>query len=219
MRTSLDPYLIDTPKARYIPFSPPDIVAEFEKESDKRVIRFIAWFKGHRNRAIAWFGNVLSKLHEYYRKLEDRIDPGERVLKAMSVATQFVVYHGRPASSAEASQHYQKLLKRQRLKHSIWLGIDLVISSVAIVFTPFLAPIPGPNVFFYFPVLRLLSHYAAWKGTRAGLHSREIEFICLPDLTTLEENLRMPSADRNTVQILADGLKIRGLRQFLERKV
>jgi len=219
MRTSLDLYLIAAPKTRYILFSPPDLVAEFEKESDKRVVRFITWCKTHRNRIVAWLGNLLEKLHEYYRKLEDRIDPGERILKAMSAAPGFVVFHGHRTSAEEARKHFEKLLKRQRVKHSIWLAIDLVITSVAIVFTPFLAPIPGPNVFFYLPFLRLLSHYSAWKGTRAGLHTREIQFKCLPDLTSLEENLRMPSVDRHALRTLAESLKIRGLQQFLERKV
>jgi hypothetical protein len=219
MRTSLDLYLIETAKARHILFSPPDNVAEFEKEADKRIFRFIGWFRNHRKRWVSWLGRALEGLHEYYRKLEDRIDPGERILKAMSAAPQFVVYHGHRTSSEEAGKNFQRLLKRQRLKHLIWLGIDLVITSVVVVFTPVLAPIPGPNVFFYIPLLRLLSHYSAWKGTRAGLHSSEIDFKCLPDLTSLEENLRMPSLDRHALRTMADGLKIRGLKQFLERKV
>jgi hypothetical protein len=41
----------------------------------------------------------------------------------------------------------------------------------------------------------------------------------LPDLTSLEENLRMPSVDRHALRVMAEGLKIRGLMQFLERKV
>ena len=219
MRTSIDLYLIATQKSRYFLFSPPDIVAEFEKESDRRVMRFITWFKNHRNRLLAWFGRVFEKLHEYYRKLEDRIDPGERILKAMGVAPQFVVYHGPQTSAADARKHFQSFLRRQRVKHTFWLGVDLVITSVVVVFTPLLAPIPGPNVFFYLPLLRLLSHYGAWKGTRAGLQSREIDFKCLPDLTSLEENLRMPSIDRHALRTMAEGLKIRGLKQFLERKV
>src|SRR5215471_757239 len=101
MRTFLDLYLIATQKNRYILFSPPDLVAEFERESDKRVVRFIEWFRNHRNRIIAWLGRILETLHEYYRKLEDRIDPGERILKAMSAAPRFVVHHGHRTSEGE----------------------------------------------------------------------------------------------------------------------
>jgi hypothetical protein len=97
--------------------------------------------------------------------------------------------------------------------------VDLVISAVAIVFTPILAPIPGPNVVLYFPLLRMLSHYRAIRGAGSGLRSIEIEFKCLPDLVGLEENLRTPPFDRQAVLALAEGLKIRGLEQFLERMV
>src|SRR2546422_6292969 len=45
--------------------------------------------------------------------------------------------------------------------------------SVVLVFTPVLAPIPGPNVFFYYPFLRLLSHYRAIRGATSGLRRSE----------------------------------------------
>ncbi|HLQ76200.1 MAG TPA: hypothetical protein VK210_02535, partial [Terriglobia bacterium] len=82
-----------------------------------------------------------------------------------------------------------------------------------------LAPIPGPNVVLYFPLLRMLSHLRALRGTNSGLRSEEIEFRCLPDLVGLEENLRTPSVNRHAVLAMAEGLKIRGLGRFLERMV
>src|SRR5450432_3370775 len=84
MRMSLDLYLIAARNKRYILFSSPDAVAEFQEESAGRIERSIEWFKGHRYRLLVWLGGVLGKAHEYYLKLEDRIDPGERVLKAMA---------------------------------------------------------------------------------------------------------------------------------------
>jgi len=219
MRTSLDLYLIATRNNRYILFSPLDAVAVVEEESGDRIVKFIAWFERHHNRAIAWFGRVLSKGHEYYRKMEDRIDPGERVLKAMAFSERFVVYHGPERDSVSPGDRFRSILKRQRFKQIFWFVIDLLISSVAILFTPILVPIPGPNVFLYFPVLRMLSHYRGIRGTNSGLRSTEIEFKCLPDLVRLEENLRTPAFDRRAVFTMAEGLKIRGLEQFLERMV
>ena len=105
------------------------------------------------------------------------------------------------------------------MRQVFWFIVDLIISAVAIVFTPILAPIPGPNVVLYFPLLRMLSHYRAIRGASLGLRSVEIEFKCLPDLVGLEENLRTPPFDRRTVLAVAEGLKIRGLEQFLERMV
>lgn len=219
MRTSLDLYLIAAGNRRYVLFSPLDIVEGIEAESDDRVLKAISWFMRHRNRVVAWVGRVLKTGHEYYVKLEDRIDPGERVLKAMASAERFVVYHGPARDSTNADSQFRSLLKRRRFRQLFWFIVDLVISAVAIVFTPILAPIPGPNVVLYFPLLRMLSHYRAIRGAGSGLRSVEIEFKCLPDLVGLEENLRTPPFDRQTVLAMAEGLKIRGLEQFLERMV
>jgi hypothetical protein len=219
MRQSLDLYLIAVRNQRYILFSPLDVVAEFQAESEDRIGKFIAWFTEHRYRVLAWLGGVFAKGHEYYIKLENRIDPGERVLKAMAVTPQFVVYHGRTADSVNAAARFRSVLKRQRVKQWFWLVIDFVISAVAIVFTPFLAPIPGPNIFLYFPFLRMLSHYRALRGIRSGLGAAAIEFKCLPDLIGLEQNLQTPRMDRRAVLAVAGGLNIRGLEQFLERMV
>jgi hypothetical protein len=219
MRTSLDLYLIAARNKRFVLFSPLNIVEGIEEESEDRIVKGIAWFMRHRNRVVAWFGRVLKAAHEFYLKLEDRIDPGERVLKAMASAEGFVVYHGPAHDSTDARSQFRSLLRRRRIRQMFWFIVDLVISAVAIVFTPILAPIPGPNVVLYFPLLRMLSHYRAVRGTSSGLRSDEIEFKCLPDLVGLEENLRTPPFDRRAVLALAEGLKIRGLEQFLERMV
>jgi hypothetical protein len=219
MRTSLDLYLIAAGDRRFVLFSPLNIVEGIQDESDDRLVKGIAWFTRHRNRVIAWFGRVLKAAYEYYVKLEDRIDPGERVLKAMASAESFVVYHGPAHGFTDAGSQFRSLLRRKRLRQLFWFVVDLVISAVAILFTPILAPIPGPNVVLYFPLLRMLSHYRAVRGASAGLRSNKIEFKCLPDLVGLEENLRTPPFDRRAVLAVAEGLKIRGLEQFLERMV
>jgi hypothetical protein len=82
------------------------------------------------------------------------------------------------------------VLRRQRWKHIFWFSIDFVITGVVIMFTPFLAPIPGPNIFFYYPFLRLLSHYRAILGAASGLRSSDVEFKDLPELRGLADNLR-----------------------------
>jgi len=162
-------------------FSPADAVAAMESESTDHVRQFIEWFARRPNRVLGWAGRTLRTLHDYYVKLEDKIDPCERVLKAMASTTTFVV-HG-------SKSDFHRVLKRQRLKHLFWFSIDFVLTGVVIVFTPVLAPIPGPNVFFYYPFLRLLSHYRAILGAASGLRSSDVQFKDLPELRSLEDNL------------------------------
>ena len=143
-------------------------------DSTDRVRQAIEWFAARPNRLAAWIGCQIRFLHGYYLKLEDKIDPGERVLKAMATKKRFIVY-------ADVPVEFYRFLRLQRWKHVFWFSIDGVITAVVVVLTPLLAPIPGPNVFFYYPVLRLLSHLRAIRGASSGIRSREVQFRIPPD--------------------------------------
>ncbi len=178
----LDLYLIPTRNGRAALFSSSDALTALEAESTDRVRQLIEWLMRRPNRFVAWVGRGIRSLHDYYVKLEDKIDPVERVLKAMASTNQFAVYTRHP-------EEFRRALKRQRMKHIFWFSIDFVITGVVIAFTPILAPIPGPNFFFYYPFLRLLSHYRALLGISSGLKASDIQFKDLPELIGLEDNL------------------------------
>ena len=179
---ALNLYLIPTRSSRAVLFSPHDALIAVEAESTDRLRQSLDWFARRPNRVLAWIGRGVRSLHDYYLKLEDKIDPVERVLKAMASTSQFVVHTQDP-------KEFHSSLKRQRWKHIFWFSVDFVITGVVIIFTPFLAPIPGPNFFFYYPFLRLLSHYRAILGALSGLRSSNVEFKDLPERSRLEDNL------------------------------
>jgi hypothetical protein len=178
----LDLYIVKTRSGKPVIFSPPEAIAALEAHSTDRVRQFIDWCARRQNRLGAWIGRGIRSLHDYYVKLEDKIDPVERVLKAMASTNEFVVYTPIP-------NEFESVLKKQRWKHGFWFSIDFLITGVVIMLTPFLMPIPGPNFFFYYPFLRLLSHYRAILGVVSGLRSRHIEFKDLPEWSRLEDNL------------------------------
>jgi hypothetical protein len=181
MSKSLELYVVPKRGGAYTLLSPPGSLAALEGDSTDRVRQFIDWFCRRRNRFAAWIGRGIRSLHHYYVKLEDKIDPVERVLKVMASTNRYVVYTLDRGA-------FRRVLRRQRWKHVFWFSVDLVATGVVIVFTPILAPIPGPNLFFYYPFLRLLSHYRAIVGAVSGLNSSDIEFKDLPELSRLEDN-------------------------------
>jgi hypothetical protein len=197
MPSHLDLYLIPTRKGRYVLYSRPEVMEVLEAESGHRIRQVIAWIGRHPFRIVAWLGRALNSAYNYYVKLEDRIDPQERVLKAIGLAQRFTIHFIPKDSGASIGAEFQGVLRRQRLKHIFWFALDLIVSGVVLVFTPFLAPIPGPNVFFYYPFLRLLSHYQALRGTKVGLAYQDLEFKSLPGVSSVTDNP--------------------GLTQFLER--
>jgi K+-H+ exchange-related protein len=184
MMLSLDLYLVKGNSNRYVLFSSPEALHYVEDQSGDYVQQFLQWFMHRRLRIAAWMGRVMNAGHEYYLKLEDKIDPQERVLKAMASVEHLTVYHSSTAD-AQIRSKFEGLLKRQRMKHTFWFVVDVVITP----FTLLLVPIPGPNVVLYYPLLRLLSHYRAMTGATKGLRSRHLEFKSLPDLSGLEDNL------------------------------
>ena len=167
----LDLYVTLRPNGRAAIFIPPEALVD--AESFDRIRHGIDWLTSRHNRLAAWLGRSIRSLHDYYVRLEDKIDPEERVLKAMAAANQFVVH-------TQVPEEFYRELRRQRWKHVFWFSIDLLLTGVVIVFTPFLAPIPGPNVFFYYPILRLVSHHRAIRGTLSALKSKNLEFKDLP---------------------------------------
>lgn len=191
MAPELYVYIIPTSRGNFTLFSTPDDLAAVSRESTDRVRQFVEWFPRRSNRFAAWIGRGIRSLHDYYLKLEDKIDPVERVLKVMASTNRFVVFTSKPAA-------FQHELRRQRRKHAFWFSIDFVLTGVVIALTPILAPIPGPNFFFYYPFLRLLSHYRAILGASSGLKSGEVQYKGLPELRGLADNLQ-------------------GLSRFLER--
>src|SRR4030095_15979177 len=92
MTKSLDLYLILTSTGHLVLFSPSDALAAAEAESTDRVRQGVEWLSRRQSRILAWLGRGIRSLHDYYVRLEDKIDPIERVLKAMASTNRFVVY-------------------------------------------------------------------------------------------------------------------------------
>jgi hypothetical protein len=208
-------YLISFRPGRVRLFAPIEDLERFEKDSNDRLRRLIAWLQASRFSAVSWFGRILHSCRGYYVRLEARLDPVERILKAMDSAGRYMVGYPEGWEEQFARKQFFTRLRRQRIKHLVWCGIDFVCSLAALA----IAFLPGPNIVGWYPFLRALSHYHAVCGTGAALGSGAISFKGLPELRTLEENLQAPGFNRKRIHIVAEDLKISGLEQFLERMV
>jgi len=215
LERALEIYLISFKGDRLRLFSPVDDLEFFENKSEDRLRRFIAWLQAHRFSPVSWLGRMLHSGRGYYVRLEVRLDPGERILKAMDTAGRYTVFYSTSWDEQRARKHLFSRVRRQRAKHAFLCAVDFVVSVAALA----IAFLPGPNVVGWYPFLRSLSHYRAFCGTRALLRSSNISFKGLPELCTLEENLQAPGFNRKRIHAIAENLKISGLEQFLERMV
>ena len=208
-------YLISFRRGRIRLFTPLDDLEFFESQSEDRLRRFIAWLQASRFSVVSWFGRLLHSGRGYYMKLEARLDPVERILKAMDSTDRYVVLYSTAWEESGARKHFFTRVRRQRLKHGFWCALDFIVSVAALA----IAFLPGPNLVGWYPFLRSLSHYHAFCGTRALLRSNAIAFKGLPELRSLEENLQAPGFNPKRIRAVAEDLRISGLEQFLERMV
>ncbi len=207
-------YMVRTRRYRSALFLPPESIQLCTAGTPDRIRGFIRKMMLHRNRIVRWVGRVFRAGHQFYQRLEDRIDPLERMLKALNGSSMLNVMH---ADHAKPRDEFRELLRGQVVKHGAWLVVDAGLTVVAVAFTPFLVPIPGPNVILYYPALRLLSHYRALTGARRALNDAQAEFSGSRALDKLEYSLR--SGETPTTGCANAGLRVTGLEKFLDRMV
>ena len=205
-------YMIRTPKYRPTLFLPRQALDMCAATDSNRFRNFIRRLTRNRNPIIRWVGRVTRLGHRYYQRLEDRIDPLERMIKALNCPEPLQVRH---APSPDPRSQFRDLLRGQIVKHTAWLVVDGALTTVAVMFFWVLVPIPGPNIFFYYPALRLASHYRALTGARRALNGIEITFDAVPELGRLEEDLRSQRQDGGVDAAL--GMDVEGLDLFLRR--
>jgi Mitochondrial K+-H+ exchange-related len=170
--TDLDIYLVQSARQRPVVFVTRRGLAAYSASEKDRFMRFVRRMMRSRNRLVRFVGRATRMGHRYYQKLEDRIDPHERMIKAFNYPGPLRVLHARELDGRKA---LEECLRRQIVKHTTWVGLNGFMTLIAIALVPFTMPIPGPNVTFFYPFLRLLSHYRALQGARRGLAHRSLE--------------------------------------------
>ncbi|HEX5000253.1 MAG TPA: hypothetical protein VFY29_18675 [Terriglobia bacterium] len=208
-------YLIRTPRGPCLVFASSETVRVWEQTSTDHLHQAILWLRSRHNRVVAWVGKLLESARAYHGTLEDRLDPAERILRAMAGANGFVVYHGTFPSGSEVLGYFRAALRRQKIKHWTWFALDWAAIAAAIP----LSPLPGPNVLLYYPVLRVFSHYRAVCGVKAAVSAADMELRFAAALDELEGILRTPRRDTGAIQAAADALNVDGLGPFIERMV
>jgi hypothetical protein len=218
----VDFYLIQLPKEKIVLYSEGEELYPLPpSETDKGtpVDRLLGKLEKEGTRFWLTVRKIIITARETYYRLENRIDPQERIIKRFNFARHCLFFCSVSAGEKMAEEFLHRWLLYQRNKHAVWLLIDGVMALVALAFTPILVPLPGPNFFLYYPLLRTLSHYRAYWAARRILQNSKAEFRTLDALDSIEEILRQPLAyrDEEQMEILSRNLKLEGLPAFVKR--
>ena len=137
-----------------------------------------------------WGATGMSRLirgvRDGYYELQNRLDPMERVFKRMRHAGPLRVHFSSSLSESEARARLKSLLLGQRIRHGFWMIFDGLLALGMVPLAPVLVPIPGPNLFFYYPALRTCSHWLAWQGVLSALRRMPPQLVVLEEIAGLE---------------------------------
>ncbi len=156
------------------------------------------------------WSRIKTGVYQTYRRLMDRVDYHERLCSQLRHSTDLQVVHPSNIESAEAHNRLRDFLTSCYSKHSRWVGID---AFLAIVIGIPLMPLPGPNIFFFYPAARTLGHYLARKGAQQALNYDNLSFHSEPLIDQVQNHLQ----DLNTVHDTLAGLVERYHLPDLER--
>jgi hypothetical protein len=101
-----------------------------------------------------------------------------------------------------------------RTHHLRWLLVDLAL----FIATGAVAIVPGPNIFAYYMLFRVIGHWRSWWGARRGSRSVAWTFEsdgCLAELAALVNVPRAARAPR--VEAIAERLNLPRLSAFFDR--
>ena len=118
------------------------------------------------------WARIKESVRRAYENLRKRLDYQERLCSQMRHTIELEVYHPSNLNTAEARDKLLEFLRQRHRKHSRWLLIDALLAVLGI----FLMPVPGPNVFFFYPAARTLGHYLAREGAKRVLSLDTLSF-------------------------------------------
>jgi K+-H+ exchange-related protein len=213
-------YLIEHPKKSVVLYTEGERTPLESPDSIKSLVdHWVDWLTRRGTRVANLFKRLTIVVRDYYNRLEYKIDPMEHVFKLMRHASEIRLHYALVLPETRAAEMLEQLCCRQRNKHLFWFGVDLVITLVAILLSPILIPLPGPNIFFYYPGLRTISHFLAWRGVLHGRRLKARFFFPQEEISDIQTFLKQDPEmiDFEQVRQLARRMRLEQLPHFLER--
>ena len=170
-----------------------------------------------------WWARGMSRLiravRDGYYELQNRLDPMELVFKRIRHAGPLRVHFSSSLSESQARAKLKSLLVGQRNRHAAWMIFDGLLALGMVPLTPVLVPIPGPNLFFYYPALRTISHWLAWQGGLAALRQMPLQLVAQEEIARLESAVGRKGIpdSRAEIQEVSSRLELEQLPEFIAR--
>lgn len=108
-----------------------------------------------------FWSRIRSKIKRGFHRMMERFDHNERLFTQLGYASEVTLVHSTQYTDEEARERLLRIARAARGKHTSWLIVDAFLACLGGI----LAPLPGPNIFFFYPAIRTFAHHLARKGT------------------------------------------------------
>ena len=158
-------------------------------------------------------GQLKRRIYETYRNLVSKLDYHERLCSKLRNHPDLWVFHSPGVDPNEARRKLRNFMKSCIRKHTVWAWIDGVIAVLGII----LAPLPGPNIFFFYPAARSLGHYFARAGARNVLGRENLHFQIEPLIDEVQIHLKKnPEGAHEAISKLEQRYNLGDLEKLLK---
>lgn len=167
---------------------------------------------------------IKAQVVEGYRRLEKKRPLAERIGSKLRKEDRLDVIYPKDMTEAEARNVLYNFLTNQIKHERTWKNRDAVLACLG-------APLfflPGPNVWFYYPAIRVLGHYYAESGCKRFLSSfdsphqrRRIRFQPSAELAELKRMLQGRGGkrlDKSKLEEIGQRLGLTGLLSLYEQR-
>ncbi len=141
-----------------------------------------------------------------YQKIQERFDHSERVCGNLRHAESLRVAHQSGLSADQVEKKLRRFLELRYSKHRRWLVVDFLLAVAGSVLTP----LPGPNIFFFYPAARALAHYFAKAGAKKALQLSP-QFVPEPLIDCVQGRLERLDEVQEAIQDLERRYDVEGL--------
>lgn len=159
---------------------------------------------------------VKRKIVETYRTLVNKFPLQERLCTALADADTVQILYPDNLTADDARRSFEHFLRFQLSKHKFWIIVDSALAGLGAV----LMPLPGPNIFFFYPAVRVYSHYRARLGASQAAQ-RAIRYI--PNARLGEFCRQIHGKPRRKIVPLVDSLaadlQLSGLPEFFQKDI
>ncbi|HSR67079.1 MAG TPA: hypothetical protein VLU25_03995 [Acidobacteriota bacterium] len=159
-----------------------------------------------------WWGRSKARIFSTYESLKEKLDYYEKVCADLRGAQRLKIVHPSRWSADEAEGLLQDFLESRRGHHLRWFQVDVVLAILG----GFLMPLPGPNLFFFYPAARAFGHYHARQGAAAALQCRPWAGEADRRLDQVEKNLSRLEDISSTLSELEERYGVAHLKKSLE---